>query len=132
MQTETQNSAKHILTGRILSGLVIAFFLFDAAIKLIPMQGVLEVNAQLGYSASTVPLTGVIMLICTALYALPATSFFGAILLTGYLGGATATHVRVGGPLFPIVFSMLFGVLVWAGLTLRNDKLRALVISPNE
>jgi DoxX-like family len=131
MQTDVQNSARHILIGRIITGLLVAFFLFDVSLKLIPIQGVIEANAQLGYAASTVPITGAILLLSTLLYVLPRTSFFGAILLTGYLGGAVNTHVRVGGPLFPIIFSILFGVLVWAGLTLRNDKLRSLVVSPN-
>ncbi len=70
---------------------------------------------------------GVLLLVCTAVYVIPRTAVLGAILLTGYLGGATAAQVRVNHPLFETVFPVMFGVLIWAGAVLREDRLRALI-----
>jgi DoxX-like family len=112
-----------------LSGLVIAFMLFDGGIKLVPLDVVITATAELGYppSVGLARGLGILGLVCTALYAYPRTSVLGAILLTGYLGGATATHVLAGGPVFPVVFAVGFGVLVWLGLFLRDERLRTLV-----
>jgi hypothetical protein len=120
---------KAIWAGRVLSGLVVAFLLFDGAIKLIPAQVVIDSIKELGwpYDIGTARLLGLLTLVSTLLYAIPRTSLLGAILLTGYLGGAIATHVRIGSPLFThILFGVYLGVLVWGGLWLRDPRLRAL------
>lgn len=113
-----------------LSGLVILFMLFDGGIKLVPLDIVIETTAQLGYpaSASFARVLGILGLVCTALYAFPRTSVLGAILLTGYLGGTVATHLRVGSPVFShMLFGVYLGVMLWGGLYLRDDRLRALI-----
>jgi sorbitol-specific phosphotransferase system component IIC len=130
MQSVTQDAAvskKKLWAGSIISALVVLFLLFDAVTKLIKESHVVQVSAQLGYPVSAIPETGLILLVCTVLYAIPRTSVLGAILLTGYLGGATATQLRVGNPVFETVFPVIFGVLVWAGLFLREERLRALI-----
>jgi hypothetical protein len=114
-------------TGRVLSGLVIAFCIFDFGIKFSGMPIVDQTGAQLGWHAGTAPMLGIILAVCTALYAYPRTAVLGAILLTGYLGGAVATHVRVDSPLFShILFGVYLGIMAWGGLWLRDPKLRAL------
>jgi|UPI0003A3118A hypothetical protein len=116
--------------GRILSGLVILFLLFDGAIKLIPLDVVTQTMDQMGYGGSDAMARalGLITLLCTLLYALPSTSLLGAILLTGYLGGAIAAHVRIGSPLFShVLFGLYLGLMVWGGLWLRDRRLRALL-----
>jgi uncharacterized membrane protein YphA (DoxX/SURF4 family) len=123
-------SSKATWTGRVLSGLVILFLALDGAMKLVPIAPVTETMAQLGYpeSASLARGLGVLTLVCTALYAFPRTSALGAILLTGYLGGAIATHLRVGSPLFShILFGAYLGLMVWGGLYLRDERLRTLI-----
>jgi hypothetical protein len=112
-------------TGRVLSGLVIAFLLFDAIIKLIPLDVVIETSRQLGIPTDLAFTLGVLTLICTLLYAFPQTSVLGAILLTGYLGGAIYVHVRAGSPLFShTLFSVYLGLMIWGGLYLRDERLR--------
>ncbi len=116
--------------GRVLSGLVILFLLFDGAIKLVPWTVVTETMDSIGYGSSeTLARTlGVITVACTVLYAIPPTSILGAILLTGYLGGAMASHVRIGSPLFThTLFGFYLGLMVWGGLWLRDRSLRALM-----
>ena len=116
--------------ARILSGLVILFMLFDGAIKLVPWPIVTETMDRMGYGSSETLARslGAISLVCTVLYAVPPTSILGAILLTGYLGGAMASHVRIGSPLFShILFGFYLGLMVWGGLWLRDRKLRALM-----
>jgi hypothetical protein len=120
-------SQKMLWTGRVLSALPILFLLFDAVAKLIKPAPVVQATVQLGYPESVITGLGIVLLACTILYAIPRTSVLGAILLTGYLGGATATHVRVGAGLFPILFPGLLGVLIWGGLYLRDERLRALI-----
>ncbi len=117
-------------TGRILSSLVILFLLMDGGIKLVPIKEVTETLQQLGYSGSVdqARLLGVITLACALLYAIPRTSVLGAILLTGLLGGAMATHLRVDSPLFThLLFGLYIGLMAWGGLYLRNPALRALM-----
>jgi hypothetical protein len=117
-------------SGRVLSGLVILFMLFDGAIKLVPWPAVTETMDRIGYGSSETLARslGVISIVCTVLYAIPPTSFVGAILLTGYLGGAMASHVRIGSPLFThILFGFYLGLMVWGGLWLRDGSLRALL-----
>ncbi len=111
--------------GRVVSALVAAFLLFDAGIKVMMLEPAVEGSVQLGYPEGTVLGIGLALLVSTALYAVPRTAFLGAILLTGYLGGAVATQVRVEDPWF--LFPAFFGVLVWGGLFLRDGRVRALV-----
>lgn len=120
-------SRTSITAGRILSGLVIAFLLFDSLGKLLVVPPVLEGTKQLGYPVDVIFGLGVTLLACVVMYAIPRTSILGAILLTGWLGGAIATQVRVGNPLFThALFPVYVGVMVWGGLYLRNAKLCAL------
>lgn len=123
-------STTAVWIGRVLSGLLIVFLLFDGAIKLVPLQVVTDTMIELGYSGSVdqARLLGVLTLLCTMLYAIPRTSILGAILLTGYLGGAMATHLRIGNPLFThLLFGLYLGVMAWGGLYLRDARLRALI-----
>ena len=120
-------SKTNLWIARIVSGLPALFLLIDGAMKLVKPAVVVEATRNLGYSESTIVPIGVALIICTILYLIPATSVLGAILLTGYLGGAVATHVRAGESLFSIVFPIIFGILIWLGLYLRDDRLRALV-----
>ena len=116
-------------TGWVLSGIVIAFLVMDSTMKLLALPVVTQASAALGWpdDAGTARMLGALLLSITALYAVRRTSILGAILLTGYLGGAVATHARIGSPLLThILFGVYLGVLAWAGLTLRNPKLRDL------
>jgi hypothetical protein len=123
----TEVSKTNLWTGRIVSGLPALFLLVDGVMKLFKPPVVVEATVNLGYSESTIIPIGIALIICTILYLVPATSILGAILLTGYLGGAVATHVRAGESLFSIVFPVIFGILIWLGLYLRDYRLRALV-----
>jgi len=131
MQSDTQTvpvSKKGLWAGRILSGLVVVFLIPDAIIKFIKPAPVVDAFAHLGLPLSSSVTLGILLLSCTVLYAIPRTSVLGAILLTGYLGGAVATHLRVGDPLFShILFPTYLGVLLWLGLYLREERLRALI-----
>ena len=128
---ETAPLSKSALwTGRVLSGLVIVFLLFDGAIKLVPWPIVTETMDRIGYgpSESLARTLGAITIACTVLYAVPPTSVLGAILLTGYLGGAMASHVRIDSPLFShILFGFYLGLMLWGGLWLRDRRLRSLM-----
>lgn len=113
--------------GRVLSGLVAAFLLADAVAKLVKPAPVVEGTIKLGFPESVITPLGVVLLIATILYILPRTAFIGAVLLTGYLGGAVATHARVADPLFThTLFPVYFGVAAWLGLYLREPRLRSL------
>ena len=117
-------------TGRVLSGLVVVFLLFDGAVKLVPWPIVTETMDKMGYGSSEALARslGVITVACTVLYAIPPTSILGAILLTGYLGGAMASHLRIGSPLFShTLFGLYLGLMVWGGLWLRDRSLRTLI-----
>ena len=116
--------------GRVLSGIVIVFLLVDGAIKLVPWPIVTETMEKMGYGSSDAMMRGlgVITIICTVLYAVPPTSILGAILLTGYLGGAIASHVRIDSPLFThTLFGLYLGLMLWGGLWLRDCTLRGLI-----
>jgi hypothetical protein len=114
--------------GRILSGLVIAFLVFDGAIKLIPLDIVIETSREMGIPVHLARLLGVLTLAGVVLYAVPKTAVLGAILLTGYLGGAIYAHVRIDSPLFThTLFGVYLGLLIWGGLWLRDARLRALI-----
>ena len=117
-------SNKMLWTGRVISALVILFLLVDGVGKVAKFVPYVEGTVKVGYPSSLVVPIGIVLLICTVVYAIPHTAVLGAILLTGYLGGATATHVRVGQPFY---FPIVIGVLVWAGLFLREERLRALI-----
>jgi hypothetical protein len=116
-------------TGWAMSGLVIAFLLLDATMKLLALPVVLQASAGLGLvGAAMARELGVILLLCTLLYATPRTAVLGAILVTGYLGGAVAAQLRAGEPLFShILFGVYLGLLAWGGLYLREPRLRALL-----
>jgi hypothetical protein len=114
--------------GWVMSGVMIAFMLFDAVSKLVLEHHVVEATSQIGFPLEAIRPLGIVCLVCTMLYAIPRTSILGAILLTGYLGGAVASKVRIEDPLFSsILFGVYFGILIWGGLYLRNERLRALI-----
>lgn len=120
--------ASRLWTGRVLTAIPILFLAFDGAAKVANVPAVREAMAQLGYPAEAGAGIGITLLACVALYAIPRTSVLGAILLTGYLGGAIATHVRVGSPLLShTLFPVYIAAMVWGGLYLRDARLRALV-----
>ena len=126
----TPASSGALWTGRVLSDLIILFMIFDGVIKLPPLDVVTQTMVPLGWpaDANVARTLGIIGLISTALYALPRTSVLGAILLTGYLGGAIATNMRVGSPLFShTLFSVYLGIILWGGLYLRDPRVRALI-----
>ncbi len=112
-------------TGRVLTTLIVLFMLVDGAAKLIKMEPVVKETARLGYLESSILWIGIAATLSALLYAIPQTTVLGAILLTGYLGGAAATHVRVGESNY--YFAIFFGVLTWLGIYLRDPRLRALV-----
>ena len=114
-----------IWTGRIISGIVVIFLLFDSITKIMQNPYVLKASANLGYGAGSIEAVGIILLTCIVLYVIPRTSILGAVLLTGYLGGAVDANLRAGTPLFSnLLFPVYFGILVWAGLYLRNSRVR--------
>ena len=124
---ENTVSKSKLWTSYVMSGLVILFMLFDSIMKFVKPQEVIEATVDLGYAEQHIPILATLGLISTLLYALPRTSILGAILLTGYFGGAVATHLRLNNPLFShILFTVYFGILIWGGLWLRNNKLRQL------
>lgn len=128
MQTDIQNNSKAMRwTGYVFTALPTLFLLLDGVMKLIKPVQVVESTVQLGYPESTIVGMGIVLLISVVLYIIPQTSVLGAILLTGYLGGAVATQVRVSGPLFNILFPVILGVIIWGGIYLRNTKLRTLI-----
>ena len=131
MDTHVQSPSKSARwTGLIMSGLVILFLLFDGGIKLVPLEIVTQTSGEIGLPTdpSFARLLGVLTLIGVALYAIPQTSVLGAILLTGYMGGAIATHLRIDSPLFShTLFGVYLGLLIWGGLYLREPRLRALI-----
>ena len=118
-------SKKKLWAGRILSALPVLMLLFSGVMKLMKPAAVVQGFAHFGYPESLALSIGILELACAIVYVIPRTSVLGAILLTGYLGGATATHVRIGEALF--IIPVILGVLVWGGLFLRDDRLRALI-----
>ena len=118
------------IAGHVMSGLVIAFMVFDGGMKLVPFDIVIKSTVELGYPASSnlIRGLGVVALVCTALYAWPRTAVLGAILLTAYMGGAVASHLRVGNPLFShMLFGVYLAIFAWGGLYLRDARVRALL-----
>jgi hypothetical protein len=124
--TQTAPASKGMLwAGPILTALVALFLLFDSAIKLMKQPAAVQRTARVGYPEGVVVPIGIVLLVCLVLYLIPRTAILGAILLTGYLGGATATVVRMSDPWF--FFPVVVGVPVWTGLYLRDDQVRALI-----
>jgi hypothetical protein len=113
--------------GWVLTGLVVAFLTFDTVLKLTQASAAVETSAALGFNAQDVFRLGILELVLLIAYLLPATSILGAVLWTGYLGGAIATHARLGNPLFShILFPTYVGLMLWGGLWLRETRLQAL------
>jgi DoxX-like family len=130
MQSDTQTAPTSTAmrwTGRIMSALPALFLLFDGGMKLVKPEFVVKATKDLGYQEDIILPLGIVLVACTVLYLIPRTSVLGAILLTGYLGGAVATHVHHRDGWFPISFPVIFGALLWGGLVLRDARLRALL-----
>ena len=131
MQPSTQTSPiskRRLWTGRILSGFAVLFLVFDAIVKFTKIAPVVDSFAQLGYPIGLAPTIGSIALICVVVYVIPRTSVLGAVLLTGYLGGAIASQLRIGNPLFShVLFPIYVAALIWGGLYLRDEQLSALI-----
>jgi len=131
MNTSSQmdaTPAAMLWTGRVMSGLVIAFLIFDVGIKLIGLPIVAETMVQIGWPAAMGFTIGVIEAICLVLYVVPQTAVLGAILWTAVLGGAVATHLRIADPLFShTLFGVYLGLLMWGGVFFRDARLRALI-----
>ena len=127
-QPASASKKKMLWAGRIIGGVAVLFLLWDAVIKVMQLTLAVEGTIRLGYPASLVFHIGIIELICVVVYVIPRTSVLGAVLLTGYLGGALATHLRIGNPLFThSLFPIYVGVLIWGALVLRDDRLRRLI-----
>ena len=118
-------SKKKLWAGRIISALPVLLLLFSGVMKLMKPAAVMQGFAGYGYPESLITVIGLLEIGCTVVYAIPSTSILGAILLTGYLGGATATNVRVGNPAF--IMTTILGILAWLGLFLRDDRLHVLI-----
>lgn len=131
MAVEVDNrvgSKKMVWTGRIVSWVITALLLLDAGMKVLQVPQVMEGTLKVGYPAGAVRPIGIILLVCLICYVIPRTSVLGAILLTGYLGGAVATNVRISAPLFSYVLTPVYvGALVWGGLFLQDERVRALI-----
>lgn len=124
--TRVSTAKWQLWTGRVLTTLSVLFLLFDAAGKfMMPIQ-VVEACRRLGFPVSLSPTLGVLLTLSTLLYAIPRTAVLGAVLLTGYLGGAVAIQMRAGSPTFETVFPVIFGMLIWGGIYLRDGRLRRL------
>jgi hypothetical protein len=124
---QTASSKKRFRISWIVGGLPALFLLLDAGMKLVKPAAVVEGSLKVGFPESTLTGIGIALLISTLLYLVPRTAVLGAILLTGYLGGAVATNVRVIGPVFNVVFPIIFAALLWGGLWLRDRHLQELL-----
>ena len=121
-------SKKALWTGRVLSGLAVLFLLFDAGVKVLQHPMAVQGTVELGYPQGVLVTLGIVQLVCLALYLIPRTAVLGAILWTGYLGGAVATHVRISHPLFShVLFPVYVAALLWVGLWLRDERLRTVL-----
>ena len=126
--TVESSATKRSIAGYVLTGLVAAFLTFDTVMKLLQLAPAVQGTTELGYPAGTVVAIGAIKLVCLVLYLVPRTSVLGALVLTGYLGGAIATHVRIGSPLpTHTLFPIYVALMVWGGLYLREGRLRELL-----
>jgi hypothetical protein len=129
MATEI-SSSRMLWAGRIVTGLVVLFLVFDGATKILRVVPVMEACARLGITPDMAAGIGAVLLVCTALYAIPRTAALGAILLTAFLGGAVATHVRGGSGWFEIAFAVGFGGLAWLGVVLREPRVLQTILDP--
>jgi DoxX-like family len=129
MSTETLRQTQAMRrTGRILSGIVIVFMVTDACATLFAIEPVKKATLEIGYPLDQMWLIGALQLICLVLYSIPATCVLGAIILTGFLGGAIMGHLRVAGAVTPeMIVSLFLGVLAWGGLWFRDPRLRVLI-----
>ena len=129
MSIEPQSNSRAMRrTGWILSGIVIAFMVADAGADFLAIEPIKKATLETGYPLDQLWLIGALALICLVLYAIPATSVLGAIILTGFLGGAITSHLRVAGTLTPeMILSVILGVLAWGGLWFRDPRLRVLI-----
>jgi hypothetical protein len=118
---------KQLWAGRIVTGLTTLFMLMDGVMKVVKPAPVVEASGKLGFPEATLSGIGFALIVCTLLYAIPRSSVFGAMLLTGYLGGAVASQVRAGSGSVELVFPILFAVLVWGGLWLRDGRMRSIL-----
>jgi hypothetical protein len=125
--TTGQPSKVTLWIGRVLSGLIIAFLLFDGVMKIFPPESVIKASAPLGFTGTSLRNLGIILTVSTLLYANPLTSVLGAIIITGYLGGAVACQLRIGASPFAIGFPVMFAALMWLGLLLRDQRLQTLL-----
>ncbi len=124
-------SKKKLWTGRIITGVVVLFLIFDGVTKLMEIPPVVKGFTELGYPVTLSPVIGTILLVCVVVYLIPRASVLGAILLTGYLGGAVASQLRIGKPLLGYtLFPIYVAVLIWGGLYLRDNRVRALFAPP--
>ncbi len=124
MEVATVSKGK-LITGWVITGLVSALFLFGAVASFLHSPQTIDSTAKMGYDASKLPLFGCIMLLCAAFYLIPSTSVLGAVLFTAYLGGAVATHIRIGDGM--VAFPILFCGFVWLGIYLREPRIRAIL-----
>src|SRR5579864_2811846 len=135
MQTMTQTvsaSKSRLWAGRILTTLAVAFIVLDGVMKLFKPPFVVKATLELGYPESSIVGIGVLLLVCTFIHLIPRTSILGAVLLTGYLGGAVASNVRIGNPVFShVLFPVYIAAMIWGGLYLRDQRVRALISSNN-
>ena len=127
MQATASHSRGRIWSGRVLVVLSALFMLLDGVMKIVKPPQVLEANVRLAYPVSALSGIGIALIACTLIYLIPRTSMLGAVLLTGYLGGAVASNVRAGSGWFETIFPVLFAVLVWGGLGLRDRRLQILL-----
>jgi hypothetical protein len=127
MPTDLPAPKAMLWTGRVLTALAILFLLLDSALHVVKERHAVEGTVALGWDAALLPAIGLIELACLALYAIPRTSALGAVLLTGYLGGAIATNWRAGMPLFNDLFPLLLALVLWGGLWLRDARLRSVL-----
>jgi hypothetical protein len=130
MQSEpstTPVSKARLWTGRVLSTLPALFLLFDGVMKFVQPEPVVKATTNLGYPENLILPLGVVVLVCTILYLIPQTAVLGAVLLTGYLGGAVASHARHEDGAFAVFFPVIFGLFIWGGLVLRDPRLAALL-----
>lgn len=126
MFSTTTTNKGAIWGARIIGGLAVLFLLMDGVMKLFNPPPVTEATVVLGWSENLILFLGIIELICILLYLIPSTSVLGAVLTTGYLGGAVATHIRISSPLFSIIFPIILGLMLWGALYLADERLRAL------
>lgn len=127
METKPQSKSALRWTGRVVGGLPALFLLVDAGMKFAKPRFVVEATTKLGFPEASILPLGAVLLASTILYLIPRTAVLGAVLLTGYLGGAVATHVFAHHGAFEIVFPVVFGILLWTGLVLQRENLRSVI-----